>query len=470
MDFKKIFDNTGDEEKISFLYKLLENNSDLRKQFIDTINTSPINDATQTVEFNEFIENIVSFYEDYKSDMESLNLEDTDWENYTPRHSGYIEEWEAAQYMAEDEADMMFSFFEERIVTMLLENKLEDLFSELISFYFAAKDADINDPYCNLGDPANDYFIDKHKEFINYSIDKIMVSNIKDKKIIYTIGLFFKYFETRKPDCYADIKIFEPLLTLLVNKIENNKIIPNYERITSVSKSLCPVFSLSIEEKTGNDKAWLKQAHKNLWLDTQIGEKLLKHYFTENIDEYISVATKLFNHDKPFWADKIGKDIKIEHNKDLFKKIRIQKCINENTIDNYLLIKDILTEEEKKQLHNELKHEEVYQVQIYQIEKQYDKIKEIVQCNVDSWEFDELIEPILNKYPEFCFRLIEKKTLSKIEKDRGRGVYSRIASWLKLSKQINGYQNQSRELINRLYNHKPNLPALKDEFRMAGLV
>ena len=60
--------------------------------------------------FPEFKEDIISEYENYKDETEGLNLEDFDWEDYTPRHSGYIPEWAATQHLAEEEAEFVYSY------------------------------------------------------------------------------------------------------------------------------------------------------------------------------------------------------------------------------------------------------------------------------------------------------------------------------------------------------------------------
>jgi hypothetical protein len=41
---------------------------------------------------------------------------------------------------------------------------------------------------------------------------------------------------------------------------------------------------------------------------------------------------------------------------------------------------------------------------------------------------------------------------------------------LKLAQEIPGFEADALLLIQKLYTHKPNLPALKDEMRKAGLV
>ncbi len=465
MNFKEIFNKTSNKDKNKFLFDLLLNNATLRKEFLDNVKITEI--KLDLTDYSGFNENIISNYEEYKDMMESLELEETDWEDYTPRHSGYIEDWEAAQHMAEDEADEMFSFFEENIVSLFLGNKLEEVLEELISFYFAAKDAEINDPYENLG---CDYFIDKHKGFMQYTIDKISQGNINDEKIINAISLFFKYFESQNEERHRDIKNFEQLLVLLINKMENNDLLLPIEKLTTFNSKHCPLLAVSIEEKLGDISAWLQKANKTLFDDTEIGKKLLGYYLDENFTEYLNVAKNLFNHNKEFWAEIISKNIKITNDKDFYKDIHFQLCISTNKIIHYLNIKTILTEDEKLNLHENLGYKIVFRVKIYETEKQFDKIKQLTEENADAWAFNKIIEPILNKYPEFCFKLIKDKAEEKIERERGRGTYSTIASWLLQAKKIISFESQTQDLINNLYNHKPNLPALKDEFRQSGVV
>jgi hypothetical protein len=104
------------------------------------------------------------------------------------------------------------------------------------------------------------------------------------------------------------------------------------------------------------------------------------------------------------------------------------------------------------------------------VEKRYESIRKIVEKNSEDWHYIELISPILEIYPEFCFQNIKNKTTITIKNQRGRDVYERVSSWLKLMQKIPGFAIEKRELILQLYNHKPNLPALKDEMRKAGLV
>ena len=89
----------------------------------------------------------------------------------------------------------------------------------------------------------------------------------------------------------------------------------------------------------------------------------------------------------------------------------------------------------------------------------------------DSDNLDRLIAPILNKYPKDCFNLIVNKNKALINSGgRGRHTYQLMMRTLKQLKQIVSLEKETATFLNELYNHKPNLPALRDEMRKAGLV
>ena len=179
MDFTEIFNKVSEKEKTDYLFQLLNRDDKLRKDFIDSISIGPGTNSVETVNDDEFAGLVEDSYDEFLSDMESLDLEETDWESYSPPHSGYIAEWEATQYMAEQEADELFEHLKEHFISLLFTNELENLLADLLAFYFASIEAEINDPYDNLGDSANGYFIDMHKGFIDYIIEKISISSIK---------------------------------------------------------------------------------------------------------------------------------------------------------------------------------------------------------------------------------------------------------------------------------------------------
>ena len=157
--------------------------------------------------------------------------------------------------------------------------------------------------------------------------------------------------------------------------------------------------------------------------------------------------------------------------KDLFFKVFFDLTINKQEIRYYKKIRAFFNKDSFYELKQVLNYNPVFLVEILEVEKKHEEIKAIIEENHKNiWDLEYFLHPVLKIYPEFCFGIIKSVTEIIIEKNRSRNYYQRIASFLQLGKNIPGYDNQLIELTMQLYNHKPSLPALKDEFRKAGIV
>ncbi|MDO8928411.1 MAG: hypothetical protein Q7J86_10455 [Bacteroidota bacterium] len=113
----------------------------------------------------------------------------------------------------------------------------------------------------------------------------------------------------------------------------------------------------------------------------------------------------------------------------------------------------------------------------YAHEKLFDQLIELINKdyfkNLNSYysiNFDKAVHYLFTERPLIAWEMIKKSITHKMAKLRSRETYSEIASMLKKAKKIEGMDEDIRKLTSELYNQKPNLPALKDEFRKAGLV
>ncbi len=203
----------------------------------------------------------------------------------------------------------------------------------------------------NLSDSANEYFIEMHKGFTDYAIEKISISTIDDAVLINTIKLFFRYFETEKEDSFKDIKTFEGLLLAILKAISKNDNVNQLSNITTINKKYFPQYALLLDKRLGNKTSWLKHAKQFYLIDQEIGHELLEHYYKEDINKYISTAKELFASNKRYWAEKLALGFKIEHDQKLYKDIYTRLCLDNSQISDYKKIKDILTETEKESLH-----------------------------------------------------------------------------------------------------------------------
>ncbi len=72
---------------------------------------------------------------------------------------------------------------------------------------------------------------------------------------------------------------------------------------------------------------------------------------------------------------------------------------------------------------NSFKHAAEFLAKIYEADKHFDKIKNLIDSRSNIWNFDKLIKPLLNVYPHYCFRKIAAMTYETLNTERGRSIY-----------------------------------------------
>ena len=434
MGFIEIFNNATDQIKSDFLFLLLTNNQKQKKEFINYVEAQNLQNSGFSYE--EFISDIKELEKEFREELESIDLEETDWENYKVPHSGYIAEWEAAQYMAEQEVAYVFERWKDIVIDFIFDQKTEQSLATLIAMYEACLNSEVNDPYDNLGEP-NEYFVNEHKSMMNDFKDKFERSVIPEIIIQNTLKLFLQYCENEYPENESFPRYYEALLLVLAKNTKNHSELLKIIDHSKVENKFLPQLILLLNKKSGSAENWLKSAQAYYLSDDKVAEELLEYYHEKDIFSFYIIANELFKRDKYLWAIYIKDKVNEVIDETLFKKVFLELSVRDGKIEYYRKIKNILSTAEKELLIKNIR-ENTFVVQIHQEEKHYDKIKEIVIKNPGSWSFNDLIKPILNIYPDFCFDTIQAKALKSVATERGRNAYERIAGWMKLARTIHG--------------------------------
>lgn len=467
MQFEELYLKTGDNLKLKFLNAIIRKNSALQTEFVNFIQSEK--NVSEVVPANSFMEILTSTKKKYQANFETVDTENPDWDSYRSPRSGYIEEWEAYQYASEQEFEEIFGAFTSEALIKIIGQKPEELIAMFIGLYEATQDAEIEDEVNSFED-INEYLLLEHKKTMDSIIEKLQIAAISEKVIYSAIEKFIGYCDSEYPGNPHFAGYFEHLLIALAEKsTDANQILSLIDKSTIERKSV-PELVLLLNINAGNKEGWLQSATQFYLINTVVAKQLLQYYFDADKENFVQKANELFKTNKQLWSQFLKDYISVELDKTLYINIFRHLAVNENQIKYYLKIKEYLSESDLNILLEEVAWDKVFVVGILEVEKRFESIREIVQKNHDNWHYIELISPILAVYPEFCFQNIKNKSVETLESQRGRDVYERIASWLKLTQRIPGLANEKLGLINELYNRKPNLPALKDELRKAGLV
>ena len=468
MDFKALYKNLTVKEKLKFLEEIIRNNEELQQAFVNfsKVGNSPGKDISPQL----FIEEVEETREQYLEYFESVDTENPDWDSYQPSYSGYIEEWEQYQEASEQEMEQFFREFKTEAVDKIIQQKPEDFTAMLIGLYEACVDAEIDDPVESFGD-VNEFLVEEHKATMAALIDKIKLSAVSGNSIRTAVALFFYYCDKEYPGNPSFPNYFQPVLLALAGKSEQPGEVLSIIDKSKVSREAVPQLVLLLNKNAGNNTEWLHSAQQFYLTDNEVAKDLLNYYFENDMSAFVTAAKILFEKDKRYWAKVLADKMELSLDKELYFNVFYQLTLNEQKMDYYRKIKSLLNSEGLKKLIQEVKYNEVFLVKIYEENKEFEKIKTLVKQHHDSWDFAKLITPILSIYPGFCFKLIEDKATGALQSgERGRSLYQRIVSWLTLAKHIPGHKTATKALCIKLFNHKPNLPALRDEFRKAGVV
>ncbi len=473
MSFNKLFEQTENSIKIEFLKSILTEHPSLRKMFLEYIPEVAPDIHDKNINISDFTKKVNVLFKSFMESIEALNFEDFDWENYIPPHSGYMEEWEACDSIAEQKIEDAFGGFEEILLENLLQGNLIEIMIDILAFYRAATDAKINNPYDVL-ESVNDYLIDtKLRDWVDFATKKIKVTPLSDENIINTIMLFFKYFDSQMQGSAKSIHFFENFLIALINKISNKSTIPKLDKITSIDITNFPSFANAVIKNTGSLADWENIALHLYLVNKQIAEELLDYYTkTKQHKKYLKTAKKLFTDDKTYWCITIQKSISTKDDQQFYIDVNLQCSTTTSKVKYYKNVKELISSDEKDSFIKNSKYNTELKALIFKEDGDYEKIKPLIKSLDSLWNSAEkILDTIKDIYPAFVFKKILQHINSLMsDSNRNRHSYVTIANWLKYANQIPEQKDKTMKLTTKLFNHKPNLPALKDEFRKAGII
>jgi hypothetical protein len=467
MKFEEIYPTTPDYLKLKFLDAIMAQNNKLQKEF-EAFAQAESNEKSE-FSYDTFLTIVHSVKTAYQEDFENVDCENPDWDNYQQPHSGYIEEWEAYQYAAEQEFESIFDRFRFDATDRIIMQKAEELLAMFIGLYQATQEAQIANEIGSF-ENINEYLLSEHTNTIDALVEKLWISAFAENVILAAFDLFFTYCDTEYPENPHFANHFEQLLIALADKSAYATRLLDTIDQSDVERQFLPELVLLLNKKTGNSAEWLLSARQFYRQNTEVAKQLLEYYFETGKEAFLEIARELVSTNKRFWAGFLQQYVSPELDEKLFVCVFRQLVVQHKEIEYYNKIRKYLSEDGLTELLNEMKGDKVFIVKILEVEQRYKDIKTLVEQNPSDWEYAAVITPILTVYPEFCLRNIKSIAESTLQNNRGRSVYERVALWLKMTQNIPGFEMEKLDLVRTLYNHKPNLPAMKDEMRKAGLV
>ncbi len=447
-------------KKLNFLKQLLLRDSDLQLQFLKFCEGKNF-DKVVGINIDEYRDLL---YEEVESiDVDEIMEEGNSY--------SYYEDGEGGDEALRD----IFNPHYLKSKEYLNKGNLLDAFSIILAIYELpileeppyVEDSD----YCIFGDDIESYISSISLEYIkNFSEDiKKMVISLESKKDFIDL-LVERYFKFEDYSLQEFEKIFEYIIDepqiakYFLDKIDEN----NFE-----SEEVAEIL-LIIADKLQDDELFLKIGNENFKNDKNIALKLLTKYKElNNRSEFARISKillELETSQKPYILYIIENTDKVNYQTIYIDALKIY-ILDSNSIEHYNLLREYLSNPQRLEFikKSEKNYPSQFYIKMLNIEKNYEDILKFVQQNQNSYYLDEIILPIITIYPNEVFEII-KESSTKTINARGRSNYANASKLIKLLIQIPEKIDELKDFISTLYDHKPRLPALRDELKQAGLI
>ncbi len=468
MDFDQHFKKTETSVKLDFLYTLLTKNEGLKNQFIEY--GKPVEEIRKRQEKDKSWEKMISEASlKFKNELESLDFDNMDWRRYVPRHSGYIEDYEAYEHFAEEHLNDIFGGWKHDILILINDGQLAEAVCHCLGMYDACLAAEIKDSE-NIFDDLTDTLLQDHEEMMHEVMTTIGTIVISDDQAYKSVEGVLDHYLKEYAGMKNYLRYFEPLFISLTETCETAGRILKKMTIAGIDDSFVPRLAVRLASFDEDPLIWREKAEEYMELDLDVAKQLLDHYWTDDPACFRLVGRKLFKEHPAELCDYFSELLFPMFDEGFYKEVIRYKTLRDRDLDLYEALRVFLTEDEKFIFADEIRYDHVFKVGVLALEKRYPEILALVRKEAFfTYDFTGMITPILNIYPAETLELIRVKC-AEIIKFKKRSAYKHVAEWLQLSLQIKGMEENARHLIHELYNRKPALPALKEEMRKVGVV
>ena len=462
--FKEKYKQIEKSKKLDFLEQLLLKDSDLQKQFIEFSSDK-----------NSNLDNITAINIDKVRDELWNELSMIDIENELDgRYYDYYDD----EGMGDTILEPIFEPFVNRALSFVDKGNYLDAFRSILAIYELklVETPDIeDDEYFVFGENIESYIEDYISSSMVSFNSKMEHKVLSVEMVNLLITLFFERYLKYENDeeCY-DIAEFNLFFKHIIDKPENAKYLLKKLKEFKLDKFEDSAnIILHCADIIDDNKLYLKVADEFFMYDKQVALKLQKRYKSLNMDEKLAEISLMLleKEDSADYALFVIENIDKEIYEGLYI-IALQIYITaEYSFKHYLLLREYFDEDERLEFIKafESKYDEPFYIQLLEVEKQYKTILNFVKKNRDSYYLDKLIKPIITIYPDEVFNII-KALSDKLVKGRGRDSYARACNLLQLLLDMPTKKEELKSYINELYNHKPRLPALRDELNKARLL
>ena len=434
-----------DKDKLDFINELLQTDKEFYAKFVKYFE----------------VKNIVS--DAYKMDtLEKLSnkifilFDDVDVEPECYCGYEYYEEYD------NDLIEDLFIELEKQINNNIRKNDFYGCVFILVAIYKAIdRKPVISDEYGLIYDYQEMLF-----DYLSYLTNKIINKNLSSLQLDVKKRIILLLSDNLDA---KELIFFESVLDVLIDSHEMAIFALDYISCFYIT------IQLKIWDLLDNDEVFIKNAKNFYTKDKRVALMLLEKLKDKDLyDDFETISKQLFSTDPHYFVESILDGIVYEKSENFYIDLLSFRAIKKSSLDNYRVLKKYLDNSRLTSFYLDVKKKNIYfYIQILKFEKMYSSLLELAYEYKDNEyiDIDKIIKPIKSFYPKESLEIIKFRCNKlMVSLDRNRKTYTVIVSLLKIVLKEKEIEAELKSYIFSLYNHKPNLPALRDEFNKANLV
>ncbi|MEI7503506.1 MAG: hypothetical protein WCJ61_09500 [Paludibacter sp.] len=466
--YTQILSSLNANQKIDFLEKALVNSKDLQSQFIKYFTNNQENKVSISINFNE---KVIEMANEYQETLQELDLEEPDYDRWHNRNDRYYEDWEIGQEAVEEEVDELFDTFKTDMLTQISQGNIEMAMAQITGLLIACYEADVDDPYDNLGDPQ-DYFV-RCLQAVGKELEvEINRTILNATSVSETIRDTMLCFITGEANQFST-DIHDLVMTaLLCNNSESCVAI--YEDCRQ-NKDYIELFPNTYIQatRTANTESWVSEAEKICILNVGVAIELLEYQSSVDKIGFHKNAKLLFPLFQSNLVNLVANVMDDDYDTEFSKMVLIYKTNSQRQIDDYKRLASLFPHNEKIRYIETFRNSYSYEfyIHILEVEEMHHEILEYSK-GYDGYlsNMANIMRSIINKYPSECFEISKPKIVVSLEKNMGRNYYHEVAALLKFLLTSTCNTIPVYDLIDEICTLYARRPALRDELKQVGLL
>lgn len=466
--FDQFYHQSSDQLKLSFLEEAFRKYPNLKEDFL-AFYLKP-SDSQLKMTINDPDEFILANKDSIIEQLQSIDLNEPDWEDYVPRHGGYIPEYEAREHLAEDQLAGILAWHVGEVEKYCSEKQFDLAFLLMISLYQACSEAELDDEYETLPD-ANDTLIHLLEDQLQICMPLFQAIQLSENQLFTIVSVLFDQFQKNYSHDPGFLTFFDSFLNAVIHSGSEANIVLDLIEKKKVGHHV-PWLLTELHRKSGGEAAWEQSAREVFKKNIHVASALLEFYKTDHKPEFVRIARALWNEDlfREELAGLYFENMDADDDQDLYKSIVVHLNDRGFSEKYYRKIQSLMGVEERMIYIEKFKRNRPAYVHALSLEGKHDEMLKFAAQHTDRWNFHKMMTFCIKTQAKPGLELLEKTVEKLLKEERGRDFYESIASVMKDSANNPIIQGDVKRLATRLFSEHSRLSALRDELRKARLV